>query len=117
MEKRVREYEKFIQSELKNSKVQKERLKEYHLEMVRCFQHERLVHLIIMWWFVIFATVLLVATGWTLTLEIQEWWSLIPLWGLTAIVVIMTGFYVKHYYFLENHVQKLYDLTKQIIGL
>ena len=40
---------------------------------------------------------------------------LIPLYVLVAILTGLSIGYVKHYYFLENHIQKLYDLTENFL--
>lgn len=49
-----------------------------------------------------------VMNGWLL--------EMIPLYVLALILVILTGFYVKHYYFLENHIQGLYKYIKELDG-
>ena len=50
MEDKIREYEKFIEEKTSENLGPIERVKvaEYHKEMVANFQHERLIHLIIM---------------------------------------------------------------------
>ena len=50
MEKRIKDYEKFIQTQMKKG-VSKD-LIEYHRETLQNFQHERLIHLIIMFFFI-----------------------------------------------------------------
>ena len=40
--------------------------------------------------------------------------EMLPLYILLAIMVILTGFYVKHYYVLENHIQALYKYTEKL---
>ena len=113
MEDKIREYEKFIEEKTSENLGPIERVKvaEYHKEMVANFQHERLVHLIIMLFFVSIALGLigmfayyLVTLGWVL--------EMLPFYILTGIVVILSAAYVKHYYFLENHIQGLYKYTK-----
>ena len=49
-----------------------------------------------------------VMNGWLL--------EMIPLYVLALILVILTGFYVKHYYFLENHIQGLYKYIEELGG-
>lgn len=112
MEKRIKAYEAEIEKKLK--KPTKELLS-CHQNMVQNFQHERLVHLIIM---VFFLTLTIFALTITVLLAIAfkcgSWLDLAPAIAMTALLVIMSFCYVKHYYFLENHIQKLYDVTSKI---
>lgn len=110
MKNRMKEYEEFIKKEIKEGNCSKELL-EYHKEMVRCFQHERLVHLIITLFFVTIALVALTATGFSIGNLGREWWVMWPLYFATLIVTILAVVYVKYYHYLENHTQRLYDLT------
>ena len=66
---------------------------------IKLFQHERLIHLIVTV-FVGLATLIFFGLG-----LITE---LIPLLILGIITLILFAFYIVHYYFLENSVQKLY---------
>ena len=54
MKNQVKEYEKFIKEKIENKEFSKELLA-YHNEMIHCFQHERLIHLIITLFFVLVA--------------------------------------------------------------
>ena len=79
--------------------------------MVQNFQHERLIHLIVT---LFFSGIALVLLGF-LAYDIAYYGfalELLPFYVLTIIVVILSGFYIKHYYFLENHVQGLYKYNK-----
>ena len=116
MKEKMKEYEVFIKKEIEKGNHSKELL-EYHKEMVRCFQHERLVHLIITLFFVAIALVALVATGFSIGNLDEEWWIMWPLYSMTLIVTILAVAYVKYYHYLENHTQKLYDLTGVIAGI
>ena len=113
MEDTIREYEKFIEE--KTSKplgpIERVKVAEYHKEMVANFQHERLIHLIVMFFFVAVALILLAFLGYDLAVY-GFMTAMLPFYGLTAIVVILSFFYVKHYYFLENHIQGLYKYNK-----
>lgn len=113
MEERIKEYEKYIAEKTSDKLGPIERMKvaEYHKEMVANFQHERLIHLIVTLFFSGIALVLLGFLGYDIAyygfaLE------LLPFYTLTAIVVILSACYVKHYYFLENHIQALYKYNK-----
>lgn len=106
MENRIKNYEQFIKEAAKHPTSE---LKIYHSEMVRNFQHERAVHLIVMLFFVALTLVMM-------TIAIH---GIIFVGGpftifasiIAALLFIITAFYIKHYYFLENHIQKLYDIT------
>ena len=118
MEKRILAYEKFIKkatgSEL--SEKERERLARYHHETMESFQHERLCHLLVMLFFVLFSVVFILFASWV-TINYGLLLEMLPLYVLVLILVILTGFYVKHYYFLENHIQKLYDYTAKIFNV
>lgn len=116
MEKKIREYEKFIAREVERAGVSaadRARLAELHREMVENFQHERLIHLLVTLFFALFAVGAMFVTAWAvlvygLTVE------MLPLYLLALILVVLTGCYVRHYYFLENHVQGLYKYTEKL---
>ena len=115
MEKKIKEYEKFIEREVKRDMSEKERekLREYHREMVGNFQQERLIHLIVMLFFVAFTVVGLIVTAWTIVLT-GVVMGMLPLYVLVLVLVVLTGCYIRHYYFLENHVQGLYKYSEKL---
>ena len=117
MEKQILKYEEFISREVKRdlSAEERERLVGLHSEMLKNFQKERSIHLNVTLFFALLAIVAVglmawevVANGWLL--------EMIPLYVLALILVILTGFYVKHYYFLENHIQGLYKYMEELGG-
>ena len=110
METRIREYEEFIK---KASKAPSKELAEYHQEMLQNFQHERAIHLAITLFFA-GLTILSLAVAAILTLYIDSLMPLIPIYALSLILLILEIFYIKHYYFLENHIQALYDYSKKL---
>ena len=118
MEKRIKAYEKFIKKATSGelSEKERERLAQYHHEMMESFQHERLFHLLVMLFFVLFSVVFILFTAWVIT-NYGLMLEMLPLYALVGILVILTGFYVKHYYFLENHIQKMYDYTAKLSGV
>ena len=67
---------------------------------IKLFQHERLIHLIVTV-FVGLATILFFGIG----LLTDNLFFIV----LALITLILFAFYILHYYFLENSVQKLYD--------
>lgn len=82
---------------------------EDHLNQIRFFQHERLVHLLVTISFGIF--LLLVAN---LLFSTDEFYAFTGILAIFVILVITTLFYIFHYFFLENHVHKLYDQYDEI---
>lgn len=118
MEKQVKEYEKFIEkaSQGKLSSTEQAKLADLHRETITNFQFERLIHLIITLFFVVISFVVLALTAWLLAVDGFSLMTL-PMVIATVIIVILTSFYVRHYYFLENHIQKLYEYTKKLRNL
>ena len=115
MEKKIRNYEKFISETTakKLNEAERIRLSQYHAEMMENFQHERLCHLIVTLFFAFITIAILFIVAWT-TVAYKLDQEMIPLYILTIILAILTGFYVKHYYFLENHIQGLYEYTAKL---
>ncbi|MBR6964986.1 hypothetical protein IKH83_01585 [Candidatus Saccharibacteria bacterium] len=115
MEKELKKYEKFIEKAVreKHSPLEWSKLAEIHQETVANFQHERLIHLIITLFFAMLSLVAISISAWVFT-TIAFSFCLLPIYLVALILVILTGFYVKHYYFLENHIQKLYKYTEKL---
>jgi len=115
MEKKMQEYEAFIKKEVEKDLSASERanLQAYHREMVANFQHERLIHLIVTLFFSLITIVMILLTGWTATISGFNV-AMIPLYVLVLILAILSGCYVKHYYFLENHTQNLYKYSEKL---
>ncbi len=115
MEDRIRKYEKFITERLEKRSRSKE-LWQYHQEMVADFQHERLVHLLIMLFFIaITLATIVLSCMLSFTVAVEYWYFLAPLYVLNLLLIGLSVAYVKHYYFLENHIQKLYDLSEKFL--
>ena len=109
MEKKIREYERFIakESAKKMSAVERAKLYELHRDTVDNFQKERLIHLIVMFFFAAVSIFVLVIVSWMVA-KFGFILGLLPLYVLTLVLIILTTCYVRHYYFLENHIQGLY---------
>lgn len=69
------------------------------------FQHERIVHLLVTLFFALFSIMMVFAFMVTQQLMI---FVLFLIFGVT------TGFYINHYYLLENKTQYLYELYDKI---
>ncbi len=84
------------------------RLLEQHLERLRWLQHERLIHLL-----VLFLTALaeLFAADLTLLHPETHPGSAVVLLALA----VLLGFYFAHYFFLENTVQHWYRLSEEMM--
>ena len=109
MEQRILQYRKQIdewlaqmENESSAEQITQERIREKlteHLVQVGFFQHERLIHLIVTVTFALLemlAIVLSVIAGSLFTL-------LLP-----VVILILLIPYIRHYYILENEVQKMY---------
>ena len=106
MEQRILQYRKFMDEELlrlsKEQNVTEEEIswiKKEHLVQISLFQHERLVHLIVTVTFALLemlAILLTVVSG-----------ELFPILLSGALLILLIP-YVRHYYILENEVQKMY---------
>lgn len=112
MEKRIKSYLKYIDEMLaKKDKLTKEELsalREEHLIQIGFFQHERLIHLIVTVLFALMEIIslfMVVVTGQVATIV------------LTFMILVLLAPYIRHYYILENGVQKMYsqydEMTKK----
>lgn len=87
--------------------AQRQRIADSLLIQIQFFQHERLVHLIVT---VTFAILTMIAVlGCVLSPQI-------PMFVLVALLLILLGPYIRHYYILENGVQKLYICYDRLAG-
>lgn len=111
MKKYCKSHEEIMTSALSDNEITKE-LIETHREKIRIVQHERLVHLI-----VTFLVAILVFFLMDLALLHSEL-GILPL-ILSIVALILVGFYLYHYFFLENTLQRWYvilDKAKEILG-
>ena len=132
MEERIRRYERYIKREARKVREgdsggferrgdeifreeRRERLIRLHEDMILSFQHERLVHLLIMLFFVFITVGLLFLTIFGVVSGVLIGGVLYCLLILDFIMAVLSGAYVKHYYFLENHVQGLYGYFSELL--
>jgi hypothetical protein len=113
MEKRILDYRKYMDELLLRDDVDWEKAKAEHLVQVAFFQHERLIHLIVT---VIFAilTMLSICMSFLLMASGAEGgisWLLV-----VAVFLVLLIPYVRHYYILENEVQKMYRQYDGIVA-
>ena len=113
MEKRILAYRKYMDELLLREDVDWGQVREEHLIQVGFFQHERLVHLIVTVFFALF-TVLSIGMAFLLMALGTEGagsWLLV----VAAFLILLIP-YVRHYYILENEVQKMYRQYDEIIA-
>lgn len=112
MKKRILTYRKYIDSLLQSEESHDwSYIKKEHLTQVAFFQHERIVHLIVTITFAILE--LLTVCAYVITGAIDCTLSL-PLLILAVALLILLVPYIKHYYLLENEVQKMYTQYDKI---
>ena len=79
-----------------------------HMDKIAFMQHERIVHFLVTMMFAVILSIFMV--GMLLTENIM-------LTVLVTIIMILLVFYIKHYYFLENTVQKMYRIYDKILKM
>ena len=101
-------YMKYIQEKLEkcSSLSDTEEVLKEHLDKIAFMQHERIVHFLVT---MLFSIVLAVFVA------ILVFTPNIPSLILVTIILVLLGFYIKHYYFLENTVQKMYRVYDSIL--
>ena len=88
-------------------RIVRDKLKE-HLTQIGFFQHERLIHLIVT---VTFALLEMLAI--LLSVIADSLFSIL----LPVVILILLVLYIRHYYILENEVQKMYMQYDRILRL
>ena len=79
-----------------------------HLQKLAWIQHERLVHLIVM-------CLTIIAMFFCLVIAVIAADSFRMVFGILAFVLLcLSGAYLRHYFFLENHVQSWYLLAERL---
>ncbi len=78
-----------------------------HIEQIRFFQHERIVHLIV---FSLVAICTVICILFYVTYEV------IVILPLILLLLILLVPYCMHYYLLENSVQKMYDQYDKMVA-
>ena len=104
MEKRILSYRKRIDELLQKEDTNWEKILEEHLTQVAFFQHERLIHLIVT---VLFAVLEIMSILGTVILSAMESGNM-AMSILTILLLVLLIPYIRHYYILENEVQKMY---------
>lgn len=106
MKKRILTYRKYIDFLLASDKQSDWKyIKQEHITQVAFFQHERLVHLIVTVTFAVLE--LLTVCAYVIVGALDSTLSF-PLLILALLIIVLLIPYIKHYYLLENEVQKMY---------
>lgn len=79
-----------------------------HMDKISFMQHERIVHFLVTMMFAVVLSIFMV--GMLLAENIM-------LVILVTIIIVLLIFYIKHYYFLENTVQKMYKIYDKILKM
>ena len=115
MEKYLKEHINFIEDILqKKSNFDWGSLSDFNRTQIGFFQHERLVHLLITFFFGLMFFGSVIAELWLINAGNNLVFLNAGLLVVGVILLIMLGFYVWHYFILENGVQKLYQLEREI---
>ncbi len=78
-----------------------------HKDKIAFMQHERIVHFLVTMMFALILTILVCTMLFTQNLAVLV---------LVAIMIVLIAFYIKHYYFLENTVQKMYKVYDAMLA-
>lgn len=92
-------------AECRNDRELEEILAE-HRDKIAFMQHERIVHFLVTMMFAIILTIFMSVLIFTENMAILL---------LVTIIIVLLGFYIKHYYFLENTVQSMYKVYDEIL--
>ena len=103
----LKKYMKSLRQSLDSAETSEEleKIMAEHKDKIAFMQHERLVHFLVT---MMFAVILVIFVGVHLVTE-NIFVSL-----LVVIITVLLGFYIKHYYFLENTVQEMYRIYDEI---
>lgn len=78
-----------------------------HKDKIAFMQHERIVHFLVTMLFTLILAVFVATLVFTVNLALLL---------MVTIILVLLIFYIKHYYFLENTVQKMYKVYDEILA-
>lgn len=106
MEQRILNYRKYIDGLLSQDDLDWDAVIREHLIQISFFQHERLVHLIVTVTFALLEVIVIALSVTAFTIAV----------GLLAIALLVLLIpYIRHYYILENEVQKMYGQYDRMV--
>lgn len=89
----------------------------FYKKWLAYFQHERLIHLIVTAFFSLIAVICTLYTMFAATISgIFNVDLNLFIYALDMFFIIMSAAYIRHYYILENGVQRIYDLIDLLEG-
>lgn len=112
MEKRILAYRRRIDELLQRDNADWKTILEEHLIQIRFFQHERLIHLIVTVTFAVLEMLSILIT--LVSFYFEE--GNPALLCLTILILVLLIPYIRHYYILENEVQKMYEQYDKILN-
>jgi len=117
MDKDIIEHYRFVSSKLKEEDLNATEissLETFNEQRIRDFQHERLIHLLVTFFFGFL--LLFFAVGYFIALSMFTFgllhWLLL---AAVTLLLVVELFYIFHYYKLENGTQKLYSLRSTLL--
>jgi len=84
-----------------------------HKDKIAFMQHERIVHFLVAF---MFAVILCIFIAILLLMDNKGGGEAIGVTALIVMIMVLEGFYIKHYYFLENTVQKMYRVYDELLA-
>ncbi|MBD5485084.1 MAG: hypothetical protein HDR18_06110 [Lachnospiraceae bacterium] len=106
MEQRILNYRKYIDELISQDNSDWDAVIKEHLIQVSFFQHERLIHLIVTVTFALLEVIVIALSVVSFTIAV----------GLLAIALLVLLIpYIRHYYILENEVQKMYGQYDKMV--
>ena len=101
-------YMKYVQERLEKCTGAEElgEIMAEHKDKIAFMQHERIVHFLVTMMFALILAIFIAVLVFT---------SNIPVLILVTMILVLLMFYIKHYYFLENTVQKMYRVYDDIL--
>ena len=78
-----------------------------HKDKIAYMQHERIVHFLVTMMFALILCIFMAVLIFRANLAVTV---------LVTIILVLLAFYIKHYYFLENTVQKMYRVYDDILA-
>lgn len=106
MEQRILNYRKYIDSLIAQDDSDWDAVIREHLIQISFFQHERLIHLIVTVTFALLEVIVVALSVTAFTIAV----------GMLAFALLVLLIpYIRHYYILENEVQKMYGQYDRMV--
>ncbi len=106
MEQRILNYRKYIDGLLSQDDSDWDAVIREHLIQISFFQHERLIHLIVTVTFALLEVIVIALSVTAFTIAVGL---------LAAALLVLLIPYIRHYYILENEVQKMYGQYDRMV--